>query len=228
MHESKLLMDIFFNPEVIPHYVTYSFLASILLIILALLVRSSLKLVPTGTQNVVESIIEALLTLAEENIGHHWARPLFPLLATLALFIVTCNFMGLIPGFTSPTANINTNAAMAIPVFLATHVYGIRVHGIGYIKHFLGPIRSVLALPLMILMFVIEVIGHIARPLTLSVRLFGNMSAKHYIIGVLGILSPAIVPVAILVLGVLVSVIQAFVFTLLTALYLAGAVEEAH
>ncbi len=228
MHEEKLLMDIFFNPEVVPHYVSYSFLASLLLIVLALIVRSSLKLVPQGTQNVVETIIEALLNLAEENIGHHWARPLFPLIATLALFIVTCNFMGLIPGFSSPTSNINTNAAMAIPVFLATHVYGIWVHGFGYIKHFLGPIRSIFALPLMLLMFVIEFIGHIARPLTLSVRLFGNMSAKHYIIGVLGILAPAVVPVAILVLGVLVSVIQAFVFTLLTALYLAGAVEEAH
>ena len=136
--------------------------------------------------------------------------------------------MGLIPGFMSPTSNINTNAAMALPVFLATHFYGIRVHGFGYLKHFLGPIRNIFALPLMVLMFVIEFIGHIARPLTLSVRLFGNMSAKHYIIGVLGILSPAVIPVAILVLGVLVSVIQAFVFTLLTALYLAGAVEEAH
>src|SRR5512135_937586 len=228
MHESKLLMDIFFNPEVVPHYVSYAFLASLLLIVLALIVRSSLKLVPTGTQNVVETIIEALLNLAEENIGHHWARPLFPLLATLALFIAVCNFMGLIPGFVSPTANINTNAAMAIPVFLATHVYGIRVHGFGYIKHFLGPIRSIFALPLMILMFVIEFIGHIARPLTLSVRLFGNMVAKHYLLAVLGLLAPWIIPTAILLLGVLVSVIQAFVFTLLSALYLAGAVEEAH
>ena len=228
MHEEKLLMDIFFSPEVIPHYASYAFLASLLLIVLALIVRSSLKLVPAGTQNVVESIVEAILNLCEENIGHHWGKPLFPMVATLALFIVTCNFMGLIPGFDSPTANINTNAAMAIPVFLATHIYGIRVHGFGYIKHFLGPIRSIFALPLMILMFVIEVIGHIARPLTLSVRLFGNMKAKHYILGVLGILSPWIVPTAILVLGVLVSVIQAFVFTLLSALYLAGAVEEAH
>jgi F-type H+-transporting ATPase subunit a len=228
MHEEKLLMDIFFNPEVIPHYVSYAFLASLLLIVLALIVRASLKLVPSGTQNVVETVVDALLNLCEENIGHHWGRPLFPLVATLALFIVLCNFMGLLPGFDSPTANINTNAAMAIPVFLATHVYGIRVHGFGYIKHFLGPIRSIFALPLMLLMFVIEVIGHLARPLTLSVRLFGNMKAKHYILGVLGILSPAIVPTAILVLGVLVSVIQAFVFTLLAALYLAGAVEEAH
>jgi F-type H+-transporting ATPase subunit a len=228
MHEEKLLMDIFFNPEVIPHYVSYAFLASLILIGLALIVRASLKLVPAGTQNVVETVVEALLNLCEENIGHHWGKPLFPLIATLALFILLCNFMGLIPGFDSPTSNINTNAAMAIPVFLATHIYGIRVHGFGYIKHFLGPIRSFFALPLMILMFIIEVIGHVARPLTLSVRLFGNMKAKHYILGVLGILSPWIVPTSILVLGVLVSVIQAFVFTLLSALYLAGAVEEAH
>ncbi len=228
MKEEKLLLDIFVNPDVVPHFVSYAFLTSIILIVVALIVRGSLKLIPTGTQNFMESIIEGLLNLAEENIGHHWAKPLFPLIATLALFIGVGNFMGLIPGFMSPTSNINVNAAMAIPVFLATHVYGMRVHGIGYIKHFLGPIRSVFALPLMILMFVIEFIGHLARPLTLSVRLFGNMVAKHYILGVLGILSPWIVPVAILILGVLVSVIQAFVFTLLTALYLAGAVEEAH
>ena len=80
----------------------------------------------------------------------------------------------------------------------------------------------------MILMFIIEVIGHLARPLTLSVRLFGNMVAKHKIILILLLLSPAIVPTAILCLGVLVSVIQAFVFVLLATLYLAGAVEEAH
>lgn len=228
MHEEKLLMDILINPEAVPHFVSYAFLASIILIAVSLIVRSSMRLVPKGVQNFMETILEALLNLCEENIGHHWARPLFPLLGTIALFIAACNFMGLIPGFMSPTSNINTNAAMAVPVFLATHFYGIRVHGFGYLKHFIGPIRSIFALPLMILMFVIEVIGHMARPLTLSVRLFGNMSAKHYILGVLGILSPAVIPVAILVLGVLVSVIQAFVFTLLTTLYLAGAVEEAH
>jgi F-type H+-transporting ATPase subunit a len=228
MHEEKLLMDILISPETVPHFVSYAILASVLLILVSLIVRSSIKLVPRGSQNFMETIADAILNLCEENIGHHWARHLFPLISTIALFIVVCNFMGLIPGFFCPTSNINTNAAMAIPVFLATHIYGIRVHGFGYINHFLGPIRSILALPLMLLMFVIEFIGHLARPLTLSVRLFGNMIAKHYIIAVLAILSPAILPVAILVLGVLVSVIQAFVFTLLSALYLAGAVEEAH
>jgi F-type H+-transporting ATPase subunit a len=228
MHEEKLLMDIFINPETVPHYVSYAFLASLLLIVVALIVRSSLKLVPTGTQNVMESIIDAILNVCEENICDRWARPMFPFVATIALFITVGNFFGLIPGFGSPTMNINTNAAMAIPVFITTHIYGVRVHGVHYINHFLGPIRSIFAVPLMILMFIIEFIGHLARPLTLSVRLFGNMIAKHHIIAVLAILSPAIVPTAILVLGVLVSIIQAFVFTLLSALYLAGAVEEAH
>jgi len=228
MHEEKLLLDIIINPHRIPHYVSYAFLASIILIVVALLVKSSIKLVPGGLQNFVETVIEGILNLAEDNIGHRWARPLFPLIATIALYITVCNFMGLVPGLYSPTSNVNNNAAMAIPVFLVTHVYGIRANGIGYFKHFLGPVRSIFALPLMVLMFIIEGIGHIVRPVTLSVRLFGNMAAKHIILLVLGGLAPWIIPTAILALGTLVSIIQAFVFTLLTTLYLAGAVEEAH
>ena len=226
--EEALLMDILVNPEVIPHNVTHAFLASILLIVVALIVKGSLQLVPKGTQNFMEVIVEGIWKLVDENIGHGWSRQLFPFICTIFLFILVCNFMGLVPGFTAATANVNTNAAMAIPVFLATHFYGIRVHGAAYIKHFLGPIRSVAALPLMILMFFVEVIGHFARPLTLTVRLFGNMIGKHIILLVLGIISPWILPTAILGLGVLVSLVQAFVFALLATLYLAGAVEHAH
>jgi F-type H+-transporting ATPase subunit a len=229
MHEEVLLMDMIgIDVHTIPHYVSYAFLASIILIITALMVRKSLQLVPTGVQNFMEAVSEGILTLCEDNIGHHWARHFFPLVATIALYVAVCNFMGLIPGFFSPTSNINNNVALAIPVFLSTHIYGIRVHGIGYLKHFLGPIRSIAALPLMILIFIIELIGHLVRPVTLSVRLFGNMVAKHIILLVLAGLSPWLVPTLILALGTLVSIIQAFVFTLLTTLYLAGAVEEAH
>lgn len=228
MEEEALLMDLIINPHTIPHYVSYSFLVSIILIAVALLVRSSLALVPKGVQNFLEVITSMLYQLAEDNIGHKWSRQLFPLIGTVGIYILLCNLMGLIPGFTAPTSNINTTASLAVPVFLATHYYGIRVHGIKYLNHFLGPIRSLAALPLMIMMFFIELIGHIARPLTLSVRLFGNMVSKHLILLVLAILAPAIVPTAILGLGVLVSVVQAFVFVLLTTLYLAGAVEEAH
>ena len=211
----------------IPFYVVYSWVATIIILAVAFIAVKSLELVPRGTQNFVEVIIEFFLDLAETSIGEK-GRFFFPLIATLGIYIFVCNFLGLIPGFEAATSDINTTAALALPVFFATHIWGIKEHKFGYIKHFVGPIRSLPALPLMILMFIIEVIGHIARPLTLSVRLFGNMVAKHKILMILGILSPAIVPSAILGLGVLVSVIQAFVFVLLTTLYLAGAVEEAH
>jgi F-type H+-transporting ATPase subunit a len=227
LHEA-LLMDVFVKPEVIPHNVTHAFLASIILIIVALVIRSSIRLVPKGVQNFVEVVTEAMLNLVEENIGHHWGKTLFPLICTIFMFILLCNLMGLVPGFTAATANVNTNAAMAIPVFLATHYYGIRVHGVKYIHHFLGPIRSIVALPLMILMFIVEFIGHFARPVTLTVRLFGNMVAKHILLLVLAGLAPWIIPTSILALGLLVSVVQALVFALLSTLYLAGAVEEAH
>ena len=223
MQEESLLMDLIINPHVVPHYVTYAFLASLLLIGVALVMRGSLALVPEGVQNFMEVMVESLYKLAEENIGHHWGKYFFPLIGTLGLYILLCNFMGLIPGFTAPTSNINMTASMAVPVFLATHYYGIKVHGVKYIKHFLGPIM--LLAPMM---FIIEFIGHLVRPVTLSVRLFGNMIAKHMILFALGLLAPVIIPVAILGLGVLVSLIQAFVFVLLTSLYLAGSVEEAH
>ncbi|MEJ2183288.1 MAG: F0F1 ATP synthase subunit A [Nitrospirota bacterium] len=228
MHEEFMFMDWIVDSHVVPHFVSYGFLASIVVIIIALIVRGAMALVPRGTQNVVEVVAGAMLQLAEDSIGEHWGRPFFPLIATIFIYIMVCNFFGLIPGFVSPTANLNMTASMAVPVFLATHYYGFRVHKFSYMRHFFGPIQTLLALPLMLLMFVIEVISHLARPLTLSVRLFGNMTAKHQLLLVLAVLVPLFAPVPILVLGVLVSVVQAFVFALLTTLYLAGAVEEAH
>ena len=228
MHEEKLLMDLIVNSEKVPPYVSYAFLASIILIVVALVIRSSMKMVPTGIQNFVEVIAEGMLNLCEGTIGHHWGKTFYPLIATLFMYILTCNFMGLIPGFVSPTANINMTASMAVPVFLIVHFYGIRVHGPKYIMHFMGPIQKWSALPLMVMMFLIEIISHLARPVTLSVRLFGNMIAKHYLLMVLGVLAPAIIPTAILGLGVLVSVVQSFVFALLATIYLSQAVEEGH
>lgn len=212
----------------VPPYVSYSWLAMGVLIGTSLALKNKIALAPSGLQNVMETFVDFFQTLANSNIGHHWGEKFFPLIGTLGLYILVCNFFGLIPGFDSPTSNINMTASMAIPVFLATHYYGIKVHGFKYINHFLGPIRSIYALPLMILMFFVEFVGHLVRPITLSVRLFGNMIAKHMIIIILGLLAPAIIPMAILGLGVLVSLIQAYVFILLTCLYLAGAVEEGH
>jgi F-type H+-transporting ATPase subunit a len=223
MHESPLL----FHISGIPAHVTYAWVAMIILLSVAVIVRLSIKVVPTGIQNIIEVVVETFLNFCKNTIGHKGAY-FFPFIATIGMYIFVCNFLGLIPGFEAPTGNINTTASLAVPVFLATHYYGIKIHKLGYIKHFVGPVRSVLALPLMILMFFIEVIGHIARPITLSVRLFGNMMAKHFLLLILAMLAPILVPIPILLLGVLVSVVQAAVFVILATLYLAGAVEEAH
>jgi F-type H+-transporting ATPase subunit a len=200
----------------------------IILISTAAIVRSRLSLVPSGVQNLMEVFSDFFLTTSRASIGSHYGNKFYPLLGTIFLYILVCNIFGLIPGFESPTSNINMTASMALPVFLIYQFYGIKIHGIKYIKHFVGPIRSVYALPFMLFMFILEVIGHIVRPVTLSVRLFGNMMAKHLLLIILGLLAPWILPVAILGLGTLISFIQAYVFMLLTALYLAGAVEEAH
>ncbi len=212
----------------IPDYVSYSWLAMAILIVTALILRKKISIVPSGFQNVAELIVGFFLNLAKTNIDDYWGGKFYPLLGTLGLYILVCNLMGLIPGFIAPTSNINTTASMAIPVFLIYQFYGVKVHRIKYIKHFLGPIRSVYALPLMVLMFIIETISHFVRPVTLTIRLFGNMMAKHKLMIIMGILAPAVVPVGVLGLGLLLGVIQAYVFVLLTSLYLAGAVEEAH
>jgi F-type H+-transporting ATPase subunit a len=191
-------------------------------------VKSKLSLVPSGVQNVMEVFADFFKTTSDNNIGHHYGEKFYPLLGTIFLYILTCNLFGLIPGFESPTGNINTTASIAVPVFIIYQFYGIKIHGFSYVQHFLGPIRSVAAIPLMVFMFFLELLSHLIRPITLSVRLFGNMAAKHSLLLVLGGLVPALVPIVILGLGTLISFIQAYVFMLLTTLYLAGAVEEAH
>jgi F-type H+-transporting ATPase subunit a len=162
----------------------------------------------------------------EDIIGHH-SRQYLPLIGTLALFILISNLMGLIPGFMSPTSNINTTAACAIIVFFATHYYGVRAHGIGYIKHFFGPIRSLPAIPLMLLMLILEVIGHLARVLSLSLRLFGNIFGEDLILIILVFLVPLLVPLPMMFIAVFTSVVQTFVFVLLTMIYIKLATEEA-
>jgi len=206
----------------IPLYVTQGWLVMAILLAAAVAVRGAMKLSPAGFQNFMEAVLEVFLGIVEGSMGKH-GREVLPLIMALGLFILCGNLLGLVPMFGAPTSNINMTLALALPVFVYTHYLGIKYHGFHYIKHFTGPM-----LALAPLMFLIELIGHMVRPVTLSVRLFGNMVAKHYILAILGVLAPWIIPTAILGLGTLVSVIQAFVFVLLSTLYLAGAVEEPH
>src|SRR3990172_7228566 len=129
----------------IPPFVTYTWVTMAVLTCLALAVKNTIGLVPHGAHNVLEGIIEYLLHLTEENIGKEEGRFFFPFLATLFLFILTANFLGLVPGFEAPTGNLNTTAACAVLVFFATHIFGLNKHGIAYFKQFFGPVRSVLA-----------------------------------------------------------------------------------
>jgi F-type H+-transporting ATPase subunit a len=203
-------------------HVTHAWVVMLLLVGVALLVRRRLAVVPGKLQNFIEIVLVELGRLVDETMGPK-GRVYFPLIATLALFILLSNLIGLIPGFAPPTANLNTNAALALTVFAMTHVVGVKEHGFNYLKHFLGPIwwLAPLILP-------IEIIGHLARPLSLSLRLFGNMYGHEIVLMIFFTLVPLLLPIPMMVMGILVAFIQTFVFTLLAMIYIAGALEEPH
>ncbi len=202
--------------------IAYTGLIIALLLLVSLLATKGIKTIPGGLQNFFEVIIKGIENMIVETMGEH-GRPFFPLIATLALFILVSNLIGLIPGFFPPTANINTTAACAVIVFVTTHVVGVKEHGIKYIKHFLGPI-----LWLAPIMFFIEVIGHLSRVVSLTLRLFGNMNGHELVLMIFFGLAPFLVPLPMMLMGVLVSFIQAFVFMLLAMIYIQGSLEEAH
>ena len=234
----------------IPDHVLYTWIAMGILVVLSILATRRVSVVPTGTQNFMELVLDQFVKELDETIGHEGRRYL-PLIATLGLFILTSNLMGLVPGLVAPTANLNTTAACALIVFITYHVIGVRKQGfIAYMKHFAGPVPTLLK-PLM---FVIEIISHCARPLSLSLRLFGNMLAGHILLaifffmmgfdGMLGwalsgtlggivVGAPAALIMVVFVVGfllplkILVAFIQTFIFCKLAMLYIAAAVEEA-
>ena len=174
-----------------------------------------------------ELMVEGVLGMMRDIIGPNADRFL-PLIGTLAVFIFISNCLALVPGMQPPTANLNTTLALAIPVFLATHVFGLKEHGIGYLKHFLGPIIKWYALPLMIIMVIIEIISHLARPLSLSLRLLGNIFGDHTVFAVfMGLVSiPLIYPIPIVALGLIVCIVQTLVFCLLSMVYIGLAVAH--
>ncbi|WP_243374305.1 F0F1 ATP synthase subunit A [Geotalea sp. SG265] len=202
--------------------IAYTWLIIALLLIVSILATKGLKAVPGKLQNFMEVIIGGIENMVVETMGEH-GKPFFPLIATLALFILVSNLIGLIPGFFPPTANINTTAACAVIVFVTTHIVGIKEHGVKYIKHFLGPI-----LWLAPMMFFIEVIGHFSRVISLTLRLFGNMNGHELVLMIFFGLAPFLVPLPMMLMGVLVSFIQAFVFMLLAMIYIQGSLEEGH
>ena len=234
----------------IPDHVTYTWLVMVILAGVAFAASRNIQLVPRGLQNVLEVVLEQFVGMIDDVMGREGRRYL-PLIATLGLFILTGNLIGLVPGMAGPTANLNTTAACALVVFVAYHWIGVRKQGaLTYLKHFTGPVP----LWLKPMMFVIEIISHLARPLSLTLRLFGNMVGGHILLAVIfllmgldgligwalsGSLTGAVVggiggAVTIVFtvgflypLKILVSFLQAFIFVMLTMLYISGAIEEA-
>jgi F-type H+-transporting ATPase subunit a len=212
----------------LPAHITFTWVVMAILVGGGVLATRALKVVPGTLQNVVEVVVEAFQALLDQMIGKH-GRQYLPLVGTAGLFIVTSNLFGSIPGFQAPTANWNTTVALAVTVFISYNYFGIRKHGLRkYLGHFCGPIPALAPL-----MFPIEFIGHLARPVSLSIRLFGNIFGEESVIGILLALAWLIMPYLIwlgvmLPLSLFTAGVQTFVFIMLTMVYIAGAVEDSH
>ena len=216
-----LLSDILGVPEMYKH-VFYTWCAMIILFGTGFVLRGRMKLVPAGLQNVLEVIIGGLEDFTVATVGEK-GRKIFPLICGIFLFILVQNLMGLIPGCDAPTANINTNAAMALFVFLYYNYVGLRNWGPRYIKHFMGPM-----LPLAPMLLPIEIISHCARPVSLTLRLLGNIRGEEIVLALFFILAPIVATLPVYFLFLLAKCLQAFIFFMLTMIYLQGAMEEAH
>jgi F-type H+-transporting ATPase subunit a len=212
-----------FMEHLLQPHVTYTWVIMIALLLLGKMAVRSIKLVPEGGQNFFEVAITGIEDFMIGVTGPH-GRFVFPLIATLGFFILMSNYLGMIPGFFAPTASLNTTAACALIVVVFTHVIGVKFHGVKYIKHFMGPVwwLTPLIMP-------IELIGHIARVLSLSIRLFGNVFGEELVLGILFFLAGLyLAPLPMMFLGLFTGFIQAFIFCLLSMMYFAGALEEAH
>ncbi|RLC60351.1 MAG: ATP synthase F0 subunit A, partial [Chloroflexota bacterium] len=183
----------------------------------AYLIGRNLKLRPGLVQNMLEWIIEAIERLIREMVGVEDTSIFLPLVGTLAFFIGTANLIGLLPGLKSPTPDINTPLAMALVVLFSVPYFGIRTRGLwGYLKHYVEPI---------FLMLPIEIASEIARTFSLTFRLFGNILGEEIIISILFIVMPLFVPVPVMLFSIFTGLLQAYIFTLLTCVYIGGAVK---
>lgn len=205
-----------------PH-VIYSWFVILLLIGFATLATRKIEMIPTKAQNFFEIVISGMEEFMVDITGEE-GRWLFPVIATVFIYVASCNLIGLVPGFLPPSANLNTTLSCALTVVVFTHIIGVKYHGAKYVKHFLGPVWWMSPL-----IFIIEIIGHLARILSLSFRLFGNMMGHEIVLAILfGLAGAFFAPLPLMALGIFVALVQAFVFFLLSIIYFTGAMEHAH
>jgi F-type H+-transporting ATPase subunit a len=233
----------------LPEHTFFALIAALLVIVFALSARAALARAedPTipeeklGARNIVELLLEYAIVRQSDAIIGKAGRKYVPYFASFFFFILFSNLMGLLPGFAPPTGNLNTTLGLALASFVGYNVIGLREQGMAYFKHFVGPMTSLpgegflaklvfvpVLLISVIFFFILELFSHGFRPVSLSLRLFGNMMGDHEVIGAFTGLTKLVIPVAFYVLGTLVSVIQAFVFMVLSMIYVALAVSHGH
>lgn len=203
-------------------HVFYTWIAMFLLFVMGWIVRRNLSLVPGRLQSVFETVIGGLEEFTVTNMGED-GRKVFPVLIGLFLFIAMQNLLGLVPGCDAPTANVNTNVGMAVFIFLYYNYQGLKRWRGHYVHHFMGPM-PILAPFMMIL----ELISHIARPLSLTLRLFGNIRGEEIVLVLFFLMAPLVSTLPIYFLFLLAKLLQAFIFYMLAMIYLKGAMEPAH
>lgn len=208
----------------VPDYLVMVLLVALLLVALLGLASRRLQLVPGTRQSVAEMIVQAFAGLIVETVGPE-GRKYLPVIGTVGLFIFGCNIIGLFPGLMSPTSKLNVTLGCALVVVFYYHAQGVKAQGLKYFKHFLGPIPALA--PLMV---PIEVISHFSRPVSLSMRLFCNIFAEELLIVIMASIIPFLLPLPFMAVAVFTSIIQSYVFVLLSCIYIAGAVahEEEH
>jgi F-type H+-transporting ATPase subunit a len=213
--------------HIIPNYLVMSGLIVLGFFVLGLIVRSRLSVEHPGRgQIILEDLVLGVAGMLDQFIGPK-GRSFLPLVGALGAFILAGNYLGLIPGFMAPTSNINVTVGCAVTAWVYYHLQGIKAQGlIGYIKHFGGPAGvPVFMVPMM---FVIETISHLSRVLSLSLRLFGNIFGEELVIMILAMIIPFLIPLPMMALGLITGGLQAFIFVLLTIIYLQGAVVVEH
>jgi len=201
-------------------YLTHMLLSAGLALLIVRYAMANLQLVPTGTQNLMEAYLEGVLQMGKDVMGEENARRYVPLVATIGLFVVIANLIGVIPGFEAPTAFLEMPLALALVVFIYYNYEGIRRQGvIKYFKHFLGPVWW-----LYWLMFPIEIVSHFSRLVSLSFRLFGNVKGDDMFLMVILMLAPWLLPMIPYALLTFMAFLQAFIFMMLTTVYIGSAV----
>ncbi|MCP4217346.1 MAG: F0F1 ATP synthase subunit A [bacterium] len=209
--------------EIIPGHILMTLIVTALILIFFKMAVKKPSMFPDKMQNALEMFYKFFQGMVDDMMGRE-GRKFIPALATLGLFIGVSNLIGLMPEMGSPTANLNVTAGCAVFIFLYYHYQGVRKHGVwGYIKTFMGPVwwLAWLFLP-------IEIVSHFSRPLSLSMRLFGNIFGEDLVILTIASLVPFIAPLPVMGLAAFTSLLQAFIFVMLSTIYLAGAMAEEH